>query len=138
MSPLARGMQCYGASMKNQRIQVFRTAVDGLVESLDAVIRLSRWTGPEAKPEPLVASAAKLQERLGSADRLASARFQGTPTEVTKVESLCGALRRLDVAYLAYRKQVEGQKVGDSSTADALAALETELAATTSGVGAAP
>jgi protein tyrosine phosphatase (PTP) superfamily phosphohydrolase (DUF442 family) len=112
--------------MRDQRLRVFRTAVDGLVESLDAFVRLSRWTEGESKPEPLVAAAAKLFERLGAADRLAASQFQGPPADTAKVTAMCSALKRLDAAYLAYCKQ------GASAThrAEAMTALETEIAAT--------
>jgi hypothetical protein len=113
--------------MKAHRLQVFGAAVQALIESLEAVIRLSRWNDSEAKPAPLVASASKLLERLGTANRLSSARFHGTATEVGKVDAICAVLKRLDGAYLAYRQQLEGPS-GAASTVDATAALETELA----------
>ncbi|HVH46153.1 MAG TPA: hypothetical protein VM925_27575 [Labilithrix sp.] len=113
--------------MKEHRMQVFRSAIEGLIESLEAVIRLSRWDEAEAKPEPLVSSAGKLLERLGTADRLSSAKFHGTPTEMNKVGAMCAVLKRLDVAYLAYRQQIDAPQAG-ASTSDAVAALETELA----------
>lgn len=114
--------------MKEHRLQVFRTAIEGLVESLEALIRLSRWNDAEAKPEPLVVSAGKLLDRLGTADRLSSAKFHGTPTEITKVSAMCAVLKSLDVAYLAYRQQLESPQRGEQNSADAVATLETELA----------
>jgi hypothetical protein len=119
--------------MKDHRLQVFRVAIDGLVESLDAVIRLSRWNDPEPKPEPLVTAAAKLLDRLGTADRLSKTNFRGSPAEVTKVTAMCAVLSRLDAAYLGYRKQMESVKNGTESASDAAAALETEIAGATSG-----
>lgn len=113
--------------MKDRRLQVFRSAVEGLVESLEAMIRLTRWEGE--KPEPLVASAAKLVERLGTADRLSSAKFNGPPVEANKVAHMCIALKRLDAAYVAYRQQSKAP----TGTADATAVLETEIAATMTG-----
>jgi hypothetical protein len=119
--------------MKEHRLQVFRAAVEGLIESLEAVIRISRWTDAEPKPEPLVASASKLLDRLGSANRLSAARFQGSPAEVTKVAAICVVLKRLDAAYLLYRQQLETVQKGPATTSDAIAGLETELAALTEG-----
>jgi hypothetical protein len=118
--------------MKDQRLQVFRTAVQGLIESLEAVVRLSRWDSTDAKPEPLVASAAKLVDRLGAADRLATTRFNGPATEAAKVTAMCAAMQRLDVAYRAYRHQMESAH----DRADAAALLETEIAATSAGAAA--
>src|SRR6476646_3585192 len=112
--------------MRDQRLRVFRSAVDGLIESLDAIVRLSRWNGSEAKPEPLVDAAAKLLERLGVADRLAASRFNGPPADQAKVTAMCAALRRLDAAYLAYCKQIAGAE----ETIEAAATLESEVSAT--------
>jgi hypothetical protein len=107
-------------------MRVFRTATLGLVESLDAVVRVSRWNEGEVKPEPLVAAAAKLLDRLGAADRLAASQFQGPPADVAKVTAMCSAMKRLDAAYLAYCKQ----SASPAQRAEAATALETEIAAT--------
>ena len=115
--------------MNEQRIQVFRNAIDTLVESLDATVRLSRWDAKEEKPAPLVLAASKLLERLGSADRLAASRFVGTAPAVAKVTAICTALKRLDAAYLAYVQQ------NGTDKAAAAAALEAEIAAATSTAG---
>jgi hypothetical protein len=111
--------------MKDQRLRVFESAVEGLIDSLQAVVRLARWTGDEPKPEPLVSSAAKLLDRLGTADRLASSKFQGKPSEATRVAAMCAAMKRLDAAYLAYRQQSEST----AGSPDPATALETEVAA---------
>jgi uncharacterized protein (DUF1800 family) len=113
--------------MRDQRLQVFRKAIETLTESLEAVVRLSRWTGPEAKPEALVSAANKLQERLGAADRLAASHFNGPTADVAKVTAMRAAMKKLDAAYLAYMQQ-------SSNAADRKAAadaLESEIAATT-------
>jgi len=111
--------------MKDQRLKVFRNAVEQLIESLEASIRLARWDANEAKPDPLVAAAAKLLDRLGAADRLSSARYQGSPAEVAKVDAMRGAMKRLESAYAAYRKEA---KPGGDIVA-AVAALESEVGA---------
>jgi len=115
--------------MKDQRVQAFRGAVDGLIESLEATVRLSRWSEREAKPPPLVQSAAQLGERLGTASRLATSRFHGTAAEVGKVDAMRAVLRRLDEAYVVYRKGVGlVEPVDDAaSVEDATTALETAL-----------
>ncbi|CAN5662772.1 hypothetical protein BH09MYX1_BH09MYX1_58340 [soil metagenome] len=122
--------------MKDHRLQIFRNAVEGLVESLEAVIRLSRWTGQEAKPEPLVAAASQLISRLGTADRLAASRFSGPAADVTRVTAMCAAMRRLDAAHLVYRKRMDEVRGNAEGANDAAAALEVEVAATTAGAAA--
>ncbi len=119
--------------MKDRRVQVFRSAVDALIESLEAVIRLSRWTNDEAAPEPLVTSAGLVVERLGVADRLAASRFDGPQPDAGRVAAMCAAMKRLDVAYRAFRRDAEASP---EAARDAAAALEVEIAATSAGAGA--
>jgi hypothetical protein len=117
--------------MKDRRVEVFRTATLGLIESIDAVVRLSRWGHAEAAPEPLVTAAGELVSRLGAAGRLTSGTFNGSPVDARQVTLMCAAMKRLDAAYLAYRKDVESSpdRAGDAATT-----LELELAATTAGL----
>jgi len=116
--------------MKDQRLKVFRTALDALVESLDALVRVSRWSDPDAPPpEPLLVAASKLAERLGVAGRLASGTFVGTPVDVNKVSAMCAAMKRLDVAYVAYRKRVDS----NPREVDAAATLEVDIAEASAG-----
>jgi hypothetical protein len=112
-------------------MQVFRTAIDGLIESLESIVRLARWSDRdgEAAPEPLVSAASKIVDRLGVADRLASSRFNGPPPDVIRVGAMRDAMKRLDVAYRAYRQRAESP----ADASDALATLETEIAATSAG-----
>jgi len=109
--------------MKDQRIQVFRTATFALIESLDAVVRLSRVPSGDVAPEPLRDAAGKIVERLTAANRLASGKFNGNPAEVARVAKMCAAMKQLDTAYVAYRR--------GASSPDAASALEHELAAST-------
>jgi hypothetical protein len=110
--------------MKDQRLKVFSAAVDSLTESLDALVRVSRWTGAEAPPEELSAAVSKLVDRLGVASRLVSNPFQGTPADIRKVSAMCGAMRRLDAAYVAYRKRIASTP---EHLVDAATALELEM-----------
>lgn len=115
--------------MKDQRLKVFRAALDGLVESLDALVRVTRWSdATEAPPEPLRVAVSKLTERLGTADRLASATFVGNVADTSKVNGWCGAMKRLDGAYVSYRRRLESRP---GQEADAAAALETDIAEAT-------
>jgi hypothetical protein len=115
--------------MKDQRLKVFRAALDALIESLDALVRVTRWVDPEAPPEPLRTAVAKLHERLGSAGRLASGTFVGSPADTSKVNAMCASMKRLDAAYVAYRKRLE---LKPDQVVEAAAALETDIADATS------
>ena len=114
--------------MKDQRLKVFRGALDGLIESLDAFVRISRWDGAdgaEAPPEPLRTAAAKLLDRLGTAGRLSSGTFLGSPADTNKVNTMFAAMKRLDAAYVGYRKRVE---TTPAESREAVATLEAEIA----------
>jgi len=86
------------------RVAIFRGALDGLIESLDAMVRAQRSAGAEGAAEPLKASAAQLVTRLGAANRLAAGRFSGSIADALRVESIAAAVRRLDAAYVVYCK----------------------------------
>ncbi len=109
------------AGTKDQRLKVFRSAIEELLESLDAFLRVAQWNEPEQPPHPLHAAATKLLDRLGAADRLASSTFVGTQTEAGKVTAICAALKRLDAAYVVYRQKADW---GPNRRAAASAKLE--------------
>jgi hypothetical protein len=115
--------------MKDNRLKAFRTTLDAVTESLDALVRVARWSdATEAPPEPLRAAASKLVERLGAADRIASGAFVGSPADMTKVSAMCSRMRQLDLAYVAYRKRLESKAEGPLQAA---AALEVDIAEAT-------
>jgi hypothetical protein len=49
----------------------------------------------------------------------------GTPTDTNKVNALCATMKKLDLAYVAYRKRLGGKP---EQMSDANAALETDIA----------
>lgn len=114
--------------MKDQRVNVFRNAIDSLVESLDALVRVSRWTEADAPPDSLRTAASKLLDRLGAANRLAEGKFLGTPADANKVSAMCSAMKKLDVAYVTYRKRVTSTP---NEVIDAATALELEISEAT-------
>jgi hypothetical protein len=116
--------------MKDQRLKVFRGALEGLIESLDATVRVSRWSEPDAPPDPLRTAAAKLLDRLGTAGRLSSGTFVGSPADTNKVNAMFTAMRRLDAAYVSYRKRVESTP---AQSREAAASLEADIAEATAG-----
>jgi hypothetical protein len=114
--------------MKDHRLKVFRATLDGLTESLSAVARVARWKDPDPPPEPLRTAVEKLGERLSSAGRLSSGSFNGSPADTSKVNEMCAVMKRLDAAYVAYRKQLE---VAPNDVAEAAEALESDIAEAT-------
>jgi hypothetical protein len=94
---------------KDPRIVTFRGALESLIESLDATVRIARWEpSGEPIPEPLVRGAAQLQDRLGSANRLAGGKFVGAPAVVATSDAIREAVQQLDAAFVAYRKRADG------------------------------
>lgn len=105
----------YGRSMKDRRLQDYRVALDVLVESLDAVVRVARWTGAEAPPEPLQTAVEKLPERRATAERLVRVPFSGSRGDADSVTALCSSMKKLDDAYLAYRTRLTEGDVSAAS-----------------------
>ncbi len=94
---------------KDPRIVTFRGALEALIESLDATVRIARWQGDdEPVPKPLSQIAARLQDRLGSATRLANGKFVGAPAVVNTSDAIREAIQALDGAFLAYCKRIDG------------------------------
>jgi hypothetical protein len=97
---------------KDPRIVTFRAALEALMESLDAAVRIARWEGgDEPIPAPLHQSAARLQDRLGSATRLAAGKFVGAPAVVNTSDAIKEAVQELDAAFVAYRRRIDGTAI---------------------------
>ena len=110
--------------MKDARVTTFRKALEELIDSLDATIRVARWADGESIPDPLKESSSRLLARLGTAHRLAAASFSGTVADVARVSAMRAAMRRLDAAYVAYRQLAAGTPKDRDRAA---AALSVEL-----------
>ena len=96
--------------MNDQRVKAFRAVLTSLLESLEATVRVARWSGPEPIPTPLNNSASKLLDHLGSANRFAADRYLGPPPVVACMTAMSAATKVLDGAYVEYRRHIEGQK----------------------------
>jgi hypothetical protein len=94
--------------MMDKRVAFQRDVLEGLLESLDAALRVERWPEQEAAPPALQASAANLHERLGVANRLAKDTVTGAPAAKRIMEEICTAIRFLDDAYVKYRRGLSG------------------------------
>lgn len=110
--------------MKDQRVPQLRRSLVDLMESLEATTRLSRWDTGEAAPEPLRESAAKLDERLSAANRLADGKFVGPGPVVASLVGMSGAIKRLGAAYVQYRQRLEASPTEEDA---AVLALDEEL-----------
>jgi hypothetical protein len=106
--------------VNDQRVTAFRKVLNSLVESLDATVRVARWSGPEPVPAPLEATAAKLLDHLGSANRFAADRYSGAPPVVACMTAMSAATKLLDAAYVEYRRHLDGAKEERDQAAMAL------------------
>lgn len=93
--------------MKDQRIPGLRRALDALLLSLEATLRVRGWAGPDEIPEPLRSAAGRLIERLQTADRLSGFTPSTSGLDTARVRAMSSAVRRLDAAYVAFRRSVE-------------------------------
>jgi hypothetical protein len=109
--------------MKDQRIPLLRRALDALLDSLEATMRVKGWKGTEDAPEPLRKSADRLLERLGSADRLAAISVRDEQ-DMKRVAAMTSAIRRLDAAYVAFH---QATKTAPANTDTAIATLREEV-----------
>jgi hypothetical protein len=94
--------------MMDKRVAYRRDVLEGLLDSLEATMRLARWPEAEAVPPALKSSAATLSERLGVANRLTNDQVQGAPTAKKAMEEISKAIRYLDGVYVEYRKSMGG------------------------------
>lgn len=109
--------------MKDARLAIFRTTLAGLIESLDATVRVQGWADAVV-PVPLKEAASHLPSRLGAADRLAATHFVGSVADTARVNAMVVAMRRLDTAYVAYRRGIEGDP---GELGNAVATLRAEI-----------
>jgi hypothetical protein len=115
--------------MKDRRVAHARSVLSELVESLDATVRIGRWSGEEVPP-PLRASAGLLIDRLGKANRLAASRFVGAPKSEEAFTAVSSAIQRLDLAFVAYRNSLdkaEAERALDAELAKVSAEIELDL-----------
>jgi hypothetical protein len=110
--------------MKDQRIPALRRALDALLESIEATLRVKSWAGSDEIPEPLRNTAERLIERLGTADRLSSFTPRSGALEAERVQAMSAAIRRIDAAYVAFREALER---APASAESALASLREEI-----------
>lgn len=115
--------------MKDERVTFFRKALEALLESLDATVRVVGG-GDETIPE-LKESASRLVARLGTADRLAASSFAGNASDVVRVNAMRGAMRRLDAAYVTYRQAIETRPDERALAATTLGSVFDEVKADT-------
>ena len=112
--------------MKDARVAAFRSALESLMTSMDAAVRIARWTeAPEAIPAPLQKAASALDERLANATKLAETKVVGAPQVTARINAMSDCIRRLDEAYKAYRTEITD---APDTVAEAALALDAAIA----------
>jgi hypothetical protein len=84
--------------MNDRRVAAIRSALEVLIESIDATTRIARWDSRDPVPESLGQSAAKLDSHLAAAKRLADGGVSGTPAVAAHLMTAGAAIRRLCAA----------------------------------------
>jgi hypothetical protein len=110
--------------MKDQRIPALRRALDAVLVSLEATVRVRSWTGPEEIPEPLRSAAARLIERLRTAEKLSTFAPGTSGLDAARAQAMSAAVRRLDAAYVAFHKSTQS---APASAEVAIASLRDEI-----------
>ncbi len=111
------------------RVVSLRKALEGLLDSLEATLRVQTWEGADAIPGPVSESASLLLVRLGAADRLLARSFSGAPSDTTRMEVMTAAVRRLDGAYVEFRKRITARPTERGLAATTLDAAVGEVKA---------
>src|SRR3954451_16381488 len=112
--------------MKDARVAAFRSALESLMTSMDATVRIARWTeAPEAIPAPLQKAASALDDRLAAATKLAESKVVGAPQVTARINAMSECIRRLDEAYKAYRAEITE---APGTEAEAALALDAAIA----------
>jgi hypothetical protein len=84
--------------MNDRRVAAMRSALEALIESIDATTRIARWDSSDPIPASLGQSAAKLETNLASAKKLAQGNISGTPAVTAHLMTMTAAIRRLCLA----------------------------------------
>jgi hypothetical protein len=92
--------------MNDRRVSMIREALELLLESIDATSRLKRWDATDPIPASLKQSAAKLDEHLAAANKLASTGYVGNTLVLARLNGISDAIRRLDRACTDYRARI--------------------------------
>lgn len=91
--------------MNDRRVAAIRSALELVVESVDATTRIARWDNADPIPDSLRQSAAQVAANLKAANSLAHGSFTGTPAVVTRLSGISSAIRRLSAAYTTFQER---------------------------------
>ena len=112
--------------MSDARLTTYRSALEHLMTSMDATVRIARWTEPpDAIPTPLQKAASALSERLATATKLAEVKVVGAPQVTARITAMSACIKKLDVAYQAYKTEVEA---APGTEAEAALSLDAAIA----------
>jgi len=91
--------------VNDRRVAAIRSALELVVESLDAATRIARWDNSDPIPDSLRQSSAQLAANMKAADKLAQGSYSGTPAVVTRLSGISSAIRRLSAAYTTFQER---------------------------------
>jgi hypothetical protein len=95
--------------MNDRRVTAIRSALEALVESIDATMRIARWDISDPVPDSLRLAAAQLEANMKLANELARGNVSGTPAIVHRLSVTSSAVIRLTAAYREFESLKNGQ-----------------------------
>ena len=96
--------------MNDRRVTAIRNALEALVESIDASLRIAKWDISDPLPDSLRLAATQLEANLKLATELARGNVSGAPAIVHRLTVTSAAVQRLAAAY----KEFESLKGGEA------------------------
>ncbi len=110
--------------MNDRRVAAIRSALEVLVESIDASSRIARWDVSDPVPDSLRLAAAQLDANLKLANELVQGNFSGTPAVTSRLIGTSAAIRQLTSAYDEFRNR---NCANNEENWDALATLDAAI-----------
>src|SRR5512145_2122410 len=92
--------------MNDRRVSAHRDALEALMDSVSATLRIERWDDADSVPESLQQRARLLEERLATATKLVATTYTGSPLVVSRLNGLSAAIQRLARACADFRDRM--------------------------------
>ncbi len=110
--------------MNDRRVAAIRSALEVLVESIDATTRIARWDLADPIPDSLRLAAAQLDANLTLANKLVEGNFSGTLAVTSRLVGTSTAIRQLASAYDEFRNR---KCASSEESKEALATLDAAI-----------
>jgi len=110
--------------MNDRRVAAIRSALELLIDSIDATTRIARWDVSDPIPDSLQLAASQLDANLKRANEFVQGNFSGTPAVALRLNGTSAAIRQLASAYGSFQNRDCTNK---QENWDALATLDAAI-----------